>query len=38
MKWIKPHIVAEYSKMDLVANENTGDWMEWLYSKSWGRA
>ena len=36
--WTKPSIVATYSKLELVANENNGDWMNWVYSKSWGRA
>jgi len=37
-KWIRPSVLASYSKMDLVANETNGDWMNWIYSKSWGRA
>ncbi len=36
--WTKPRIVATYSKLDLVANEHNGDWLNWIYSKSWGRA
>lgn len=37
MNWIKPEIVAEYAKMDLVANEQNGDWMQWIYTKTWNR-
>ncbi len=36
-KWIKPSVVASYSKMDLVASDTSGDWMQWIYTKTWGR-
>ena len=32
--WIKPAVLASYTKMDLVLNEASGDWMYWV--NSWG--
>lgn len=32
--WIKPAVLASYTKMDLVSNEASGDWMYWV--NSWG--